>query len=241
MAQLCFLLQNIMGATEVLFRAEGSSSSTGERSASKFAAKSLQLCPQWPQGPYGLLPSRLPLRQGTLHGTLQARTLEWVAIPSARGSSQSRDPTRVPMSPVLTGGFFTTRATWEARLQVYSVQFSSVQSLSRVQFFVTPRTAAHQASLSFTNSQDLLMSLQSVMPSNRFILCRPLLLLPSIFPSNRVFSNESALYIRWSKYWSFVFSDSLSNEHLELISFKIDWLDLLAVQGILKSLLQHHS
>ena len=120
---------------------------------------------------------------------------------------------------------------------------SSVQSLSCVQLFVTPWTAARQASLSFTNSQSLLklMSIESVMPSNHHILCCPLLFPPSIFPSIRVFSNESALYIRWPKYWNFSFSISPSNEHPGLISFRMDWLDLLAVQGILKSLLQHHS
>ena len=119
--------------------------------------------------------------------------------------------------------------------------FSSVQSLSCVQLFVTPRTAACQASLSITNSRSLikLMSIKSVMPSNHLILCRPLLLLPSIFPSIRVFSNESVLCIRWPNYWSF--SISLSNECSGLISLRIDWLDLLAVQGTLKSLLQHHS
>ena len=122
-------------------------------------------------------------------------------------------------------------------------QFSSVQSLSRVQLFATPWTAACQASLSITNSRSLLklMSIESVMPSNDFILCRPLLLLPSIFPSIRVFSNESALCIRWPKYWSFSFSISPSNEYSGLISFRIDRFDLLAVQGTLKSLLQHHS
>ena len=118
---------------------------------------------------------------------------------------------------------------------------ASVQSLSRVQLFATPWTAARQASLSITNSWSLLklMSIKSVMPSNHLILCRPLLLLPSIFPSIRVFSNESVLCIRWpdAKYWSFSFSSSPSNEYSRLISFRIDWLDLLAVQGILKSLL----
>ena len=118
---------------------------------------------------------------------------------------------------------------------------SSVQSLSSVQLFVTPWTAAHQASLSITNSQSLpkLMSIESVMPSNHLILCRPLLLLPSIFPSIRVFSNKSALRIRWPKYWSFSFSISPSKEYSGLISFRMNWLDLLAVQGTLKSLLQH--
>ena len=123
------------------------------------------------------------------------------------------------------------------------VQFSSVQSLSCVWLFETPWTAARQASLSITNSQSLLkpMSIELVMPPNYFLLCCPLLLLASIFPSIRVFSNESALHIRWPKYWSFSFNISPSNEHPGLISFRIDWLDLLEVQGALKSLLQHHS
>ena len=122
-------------------------------------------------------------------------------------------------------------------------QFSSVQSLSRVRLFVTPWIAAHQASLSITNSQSLpkLMSIESVMPSNHLIFCRPFLLLPSILPSIRVFSNESALPMRWPKYWNFSFSISPSNDHPGLISFRMDWLDLLAVQATLKSLLQHHS
>ena len=120
---------------------------------------------------------------------------------------------------------------------------TSVQSLSRVRLFATPWTAACQASLSITNSQSLpkLMSIESVMPSNHLILCCPLILLPSIFPSIRVFSNESVLRIRWPKYWSFSFNISPSSEYLGLISFRMDWLDLLVVQGILKSLLQHHS
>ena len=119
----------------------------------------------------------------------------------------------------------------------------SVQSLSRVQLFVTPWTAAHQASLSITNSWSLpkLKSIESVMTSSHLILCHPLLLLPSIFPRIRVFSSESVLRIRWPKHWSFSFSISPSNESSGLIFFKIDWLDLLAVQGTLKSLLQHHS
>ena len=118
----------------------------------------------------------------------------------------------------------------------------SVSSLSHVWLFVTPWTAACQASLSFTISQSLLklMSIDSVMPSNHLILCRPLLLPPSIFPSIRVFSNKSALRIRWPKDWSFSFSISPSNEYLGLISIRIEWLDLLAVQGTLKSLLQYH-
>ena len=118
----------------------------------------------------------------------------------------------------------------------------SVPSLIRVQLFVTPWTAARQASLSITSSQRLLklMSIELVMPSNHLILSCPLFLSPSIFPSIRVFSNESALHMRWPKYWSFSFNISPSNEHSGLISFRINWLDLLAVQGTLKSL-QHHN
>ena len=125
----------------------------------------------------------------------------------------------------------------------YSVQFSSVQSLSRVRLFATPCIAARQASLSITNSWSLLklLSFELVMPSSHLILCRPLLLLPPVPPSIRVFSNESTLPIRWPKYWNFSFSISPSNEHPGLISFRMDWLDLLVVQGTLKSLLQHHS
>ena len=119
----------------------------------------------------------------------------------------------------------------------------SVQSLSRIPLFATPWTVALQASLSITNSRSILklMSITSVMPSNHLILCHPLLLPPSVFPSIRVFSSESVLCIRWPKYWSFSLSISPSNEYAQLISFKIDWMDLLAVQGTLKSLLQHHS
>ena len=122
-------------------------------------------------------------------------------------------------------------------------QLSSVQSLSCVQLFVTPWTAAHQASLSISNSWSLLklMSIKSVMPSNHLLLCHPLLPLPSIFPRIRVFSNEPVLCIRWPKYWSFRFNISPSNEYSGLISFRMDWLDLLAVQGTLKSFLQHRS
>ena len=121
--------------------------------------------------------------------------------------------------------------------------FSSVQSLSHVQLFVTPWIAARQASLSITSSQSSLkhMSIESVMPSSHLILCHPLLLLLPILPSIRVFSSESTLCMRWPKYWSFSFSISPSNQHPGLISFRMDWLDPLAVQGTLKSLLQHHS
>ena len=123
------------------------------------------------------------------------------------------------------------------------IQVWSVQSLSHVWLFVTPWTTARQASLSITNSQSppKPMSSESVMPSNHFIHCHPSLLLPSIFPNIRVLSNESALCIRWPEYWSFSFNISPSYEHPGLISFRMDWLDLLAVQGTLKSLLQHHS
>jgi len=123
---------------------------------------------------------------------------------------------------------------------IQSVQFSSVTR--HVRLFVTPRTAARHASLSITNSQSLLklMSIEVVMPSSHLILCHPLLLPPSIFPSIIVFSNESALHIRWPKYWSFSFNISPSNEYSGLISFRMDWLDLLAAQGTLKSLSQHH-
>ena len=123
------------------------------------------------------------------------------------------------------------------------IQFSSLQSLSRVRLFATPRIAARQASLSTTNFQSSLRltSIESVMLSSHLILCRPLLLLPSISPSIRIFSNESTLHMRWPKYWSFSFSIIPSKEHPGLISFRMDWLDLPAVQGTLKSLLQQHS
>jgi len=131
----------------------------------------------------------------------------------------------------------------DKRFEYDSVQFSSVQSLSRVRLFATPWITAHQASLSITNPQSSLklMSIQSVMPSSHLILCHPLFLLPPIPPSIRVFSNESSPLMRWPKYWSFSFSIGHSSEHPGLISFRMDWLDLLAVQGTLKSLLQHHS
>ena len=129
---------------------------------------------------------------------------------------------------------------WERKMEWVS---QSVQSLSHVQLFATPWTAECQASLAITNAQSLLklMSISSVMPSNHLILCHPLLLLPSIFPSIRVFSSESVLHIRCPKYWSFSFNISSSKDHSGLISFRMDWLDLLAVQGTIKSLLQHYS
>ena len=139
---------------------------------------------------------------------------------------------------------FRNSVRFSAKYKIFITwEFVVVKSLSHVQLFVTLWTAACQASLSFTITQSLLklMSIEPVMPSNHLILCRPLLLLPSVFPSIRVFSNDSALRIRWPKYWSFSFSISPFNEHLGLISFRMDWFDLLAVQGTLKSLLQHHS
>ena len=134
-----------------------------------------------------------------------------------------------PLSFIMPLRYSWTHSSWNAYI-------SSVQSLSRARFFATPWTAASQASLSITNSRSLLkfMSIESVMPSNHLILCRPLLLPPSVFPSIRVFSNESALHIRWLKYWSFNFNISPSNEYSGLISFRMNWLDLLAVQGTLK-------
>ena len=131
----------------------------------------------------------------------------------------------------------------KTRQSLLHIMSLSLQSLSRVRLFATLWTSACQASLSITNTQSLpkLMSIELVMPSNYLILCHPLLLLPSILPSIRVFSNESALHIRWPKYWTFGFNISPSNEHPGLISFRMGWLDLLTVQGTLKSLLQHHS
>ena len=156
-----------------------------------------------------------------------------------QGSSQPRDRTCVSGISFIGRQILYHWATWEARLR----NVSSVQSLTHVWLFATLWTAAHQASLSITNSRSLLklMSIASVMPSNHLILCLPLLLLPSIFPSIRVFSNELALHIRWPKYWSSSFSISPSNEYSGLISFRMDWLDLLAVQRTLKRLLQYHS
>ena len=138
---------------------------------------------------------------------------------------------------------FLTYYSMEEKTFLIDWFFSSVQSLSRVRLFATPWIAARQDSLSITNSQSSPkpMSIESMMPSNHLILCRPLLLLRSIFPSIRIFSNEWALLLRWPKYWSFSFNISPSNEHPELISFRMDWLDFLGVQGTLKSLLQHHT
>ena len=164
----------------------------------------------------------------------------WCQFKSSLSAGPRRHALMCP--PVIEPGTAVSQ-NLEAFLRLQSPQFSSVQSLSRVRLFLTPWTAARQASLSITNSRSLpnLMSIESVMPSSYLILCRSLLLLPSIFPNIRVFSNESALHIRWPKYWSFSLNISPSNEHSELISFRMDWLDLLLVQGTLKSLLQHHS
>ena len=145
------------------------------------------------------------------------------------------------MHSLLLQHFITNNFTHTAKLEELDIEFSSVQLLSRVRLFTIPWTAERQASLSITNTQSPTkpMSIESVMPSNHLNLCRPLLL-PSIFPSIRVFSNESAFHIRWpKKYWSFSFNISPSSEHPGLISFRMDWLDLLAVQRTLKSLLQH--
>ena len=162
------------------------------------------------------------------HAILQARVLEWVAISFSRGSSRPRDRTRVCC---IADRRFTVWAT------------SSVQSLSHVQLFVTPWITACQASLSITNSRSLLnlVFIQSVILSSHLILCGPLLLLPPIPPQHHDFFPESTLCMRWPKYWSFSFNISPSSEHPGLISFRMDWADLLAVQGTLKSLLQHHS
>ena len=152
-------------------------------------------------------------------GILQARILEWFAIFSSKGSSRPRDWS---WNSCVGGWILYHCATGEA----LSVQFSSVQSLSFVRLFATPRTATCQASISITNSWSLLKLMsftESVMPSSHPILCRPLPLLPSTFPSIRVFSNESVLYIRWPKYWSFGFSISPSNKYSGLISFRIEW------------------
>ena len=161
----------------------------------------------------------------SVHRILQARIPKWVAMPSSRGSSQPRDPTMsVTAEPVKAGSLPLTPPGKP------QVQFSR----SVVSDSASPWTAAHQASLSITNSWSLLklMCIEWVMPSNHLILCHPLLLLPSIFASIRVSSEESVLRIRWPKYWSFSFSISPSNEYAELISFRMDWFDLLQSRGL---------
>ena len=178
---------------------------------------------------------------------------------SCRQSSRPRDQTRISCSSCIDRQILYNWTSWgdlkkmrlaklwlnlqDSTLHHMTHQISSVQSFSCVWLFATPWTAARKVSLSITNSQSLLKlrSIASVMPSNHLILCCPLLLLPSIFPSIRVFSNESVLHIRWPKYWCSMFSISPSNEHLGLIFSRMDWLDLLVVQGPLKSLLQHQS
>ena len=169
----------------------------------------------------------------SVHRILQAKILEWVAIAFPENLPNLGIESR---SPALQGNSSPSEPPGKP------IYYSSVALLSHVRLFATPCTAACQASLSITTSWSLpkLMSIELVMPSNHLILCLPLLLLPSIFSSIRVFSNESVLHIRWPKYWSFSFNISPSNEHPGLISFRMDWLDLLAVQGTLKSLLQHH-
>ena len=166
----------------------------------------------------------------SVHGILQARILEWAAMPSSKGSSGSRDQTCISC---IAGRVLTTESPGKP---LCKDQFSSVRLLSCVRLFATPWTAACQASRSSTNSQSLLrlVSIESVMSSNHHILCCPLLLLPSIFPIIRVFSNELALGIRWPKYWSFSFSISRYNEYSELIPIRIDWFDLLRTMMLCK-------
>ena len=181
-------------------------------------------------------PTLCSLSGSSVPGIFQARILEWVVIFFSRESSRLRDWT--------CASWFSCTAGRSLPLSHRrSPQDVSVQSLSCVRLFATPRITARQASLSITNSRSSLRltSIESVMPSSHLILCRPHLLLPPIPPSIRVFSNESTLRMRWSKYWSFSFSIIPSKEIPGQISFRMDWLDLLAVQGTLKSLLQHHS
>ena len=174
-------------------------------------------------------------------GVFQARILDYIVISFSRDSTPPRDRTRVSCVsrqslPLSHQGSLYKELAWNNK-------FSSVPSLNRVWLFAIPWTAACQASLSITNFRSLrkLMSIKSLMPSSHLILCCHPLLLPSVFPSIRVFSSESVLHIKWPNYWSFSFSISPVSEYSGLISFRMDWLDLLAVQGTLKSLLQHHS
>ena len=168
----------------------------------------------------------------SVHEILQAIILEWVAISFSRGFSWPRDGTVSLVPHALAAGFFTKNATWEAQGFPVSVQFSRAV----VYDSATPWTTAHQVSLPITSSfsSPKPMSVESVMPSNYLTLCHPLLLLLSIFPSIRVFSNESALRIRWPMYWSFSFSISPSNEQPGLISFRMDWLEKCSVQTFFK-------
>ena len=178
----------------------------------------------WGAAVHGVAKSRTQLSDSAQHSTLTLYKWKWKLNEGKKNTGK-----------IANGSMFMLKGL---------CQFSSVQfSISVVSNSATPWTTARQASLSITNSQSLpkLKSTESVMPSNHLILCHPLLLLPSIIPNMRVFSNESALRIRWPKYWSFSFNISPSNEHPGLISFRMDWLSLLAVQGTLKSLLQHHN
>ena len=191
------------------------------------------------------------INQRSKHGPVWFQEwLEYVVLLSAQKEKNIYNTSSLSSSPLLSTSNIPSHlhrslVPWKRNQRlIYSIQFRSVQLFSRVWLIATPWTAACQASLSITNSQSLpkLMSIESVMPSNYFILCHPLLLPPSIFPSIRAFSNESVLHIRWPKYWSFSFNTSPSNEHSGLISFRMDWLALLAeISKVFKSLLQHHS
>ena len=179
-------------------------------------------------------PRDYSLPGSSVYGISWARTLEWVAISSSKASSWPRNRTCFSCKSLTLQAESLPLSHWGSQ---FHCKFSSVQSLSRVRLSATPWITARQASLSITNSQSSLklMSIESAMPSSHLILCHPLLLLPPIPPSIRVFSNESTLHMRWPKYWSFSFSISPSDEHPGLISFRMDWLDLLAVQGTPKS------
>ena len=186
---------------------------------------------------------RIPAHLSCLLRNLYARQEATIRIQHGT-TDQFQIGKRVHQSCILSPCLFKLNADYIMRNSgLDEVQVSSVQLLSHVQLFVTPWSVACQASLSITNFRSLLKltSIKSVVPSNHLILCHLLLLPPSIFPSIRAFSNKSALRIRWPKYWSFIFSISPSNKYSGMISFRMDWLDLLAVQGTLKGLLQHHS
>ena len=191
-------------------------------------------CPQWRQDISSVLPVLFPPHVFTCHKVSAHLSESHPLCPCI-------DHTHLKVITLKFSCFFKCLSS--SKTMSFCWMKTIIYLLSCVWIFVTPWTAAHQASLSFTNSWSLLKlrSLESVMPSNRLILCRPLLLLPSIFPSIRVFSNESTICIRWPKDWSFSFSISPSNEYSGLISFRMDWLDLLAVQGTLKSLLKDNS
>ena len=183
---------------------------------------------------------KLKPREGSVFGHLEPNTELLLSMRSTYASQTSYSHHAHAVTSVVSDSEILRTAAWQGPLSTVAVL---AQPLSRVRLFATSSTTAHHASLSFTNSWSLrkLMSMELVTPPNRLILCLPLLLPSSIFPSIRVFSNESVLRIRWPKYWSFSFSISPSNERSGLISFRMDWLDLLAVQGTLKNLFQHHS